>query len=895
MHDTLSQIAERYGLSATDRNALFELFEHSLVSRSVLTEAEFSRGVGPVTLLDSVGSQATRVESLSPGAASGHERPAGDRYQDLGFIGAGGMGEVRRVVDRDLNRVVAMKIMSAKRFHLAFERFVREAQVTAQLQHPGIVPVYQLGQKEDGRFYFTMREVKGRTFKAVIEEVHLASQDQWETTESGWTFRRLIHAFFELCRAVGYAHSRGVVHRDLKPSNVMIGAHGETLVVDWGLAKVVGHPDLAVEAGELDLIVTEDSTQTHAGTVEGTPAYMPLEQALGEVVRIDARSDVYSLGAVLYNILSGHAPYQGRSHHCVLRQVIEGPPAPLHERHIQSMGAQPTISTDDDALDALVAPPIALSSGLPLPQELVDICQRAMSRDQEARYRNGTELAEEIEEWLDGRRRQEKALAVVEQALGCAPKGEELRRQAQELRDEASRVLAKVQSWEPDERKVDGWAKEDQAAELERRADLESLESQRLLNAALTHAPELPEAHRALAERYRKEHQIAEQMGDDDGMTEAELLLRGHAQALPEHDEGRRGHFAYLKGDGALSLVTDPPGVEVQLYRYATKNRRLVPVFERSLGQTPIETVSLPMGSYLCRLSAPGRIEVKYPVFIGRQAHWDGVPAGQSDPRPVWLPHSDELAADDCYVPCGWYFSGGDSDAADSLPSRRLWVDPFVIKRFPVTNRQYVAFLNDLVADGQAENALRWAPRVEPGREGEEGAMIYGLDDDGRFCLVPDSEGDHWSKDWPVLMVDWWSASAYGRWMAEKTGNSWRLPSEVEWEKAARGADRRIFPWGAFLDPSWTCMRDSHAGRQLPAVVQSFEVDESPYGVRGMGGNVRDWCDGFPTGGKENAVVRGGGWSYNARLTRVANRYRIEPWKRKSGIGFRVLRGIVAK
>ncbi|MBT3219916.1 MAG: SUMF1/EgtB/PvdO family nonheme iron enzyme, partial [Proteobacteria bacterium] len=821
--------------------------------------------------------------------------PTGDRYQDLGFIGAGGMGEVRRVVDRDLNRVVAMKIMSPKRFQLAFERFVREAQVTAQLQHPGIVPVYQLGQKTDGRYYFTMREVKGRTFKAVIEEVHQATSDQWETTKSGWTFRRLIHAFFELCRAVGYAHSRGVVHRDLKPSNVMIGAHGEVLVVDWGLAKVFGHPDLAAEAGKLEVVVIDDGTKTRTGSVEGTPAYMPPEQAMGEVESIDSRSDVYSLGAVLYNILTGHAPYQGRTHRDVLRDVIDGPPVPLHQRH--SMGvlrAQSTISADDDDLDQEVEPTVEISSGPSLPPELVDICNRAMSRAQDQRYGNGSDLAEEIEEWLDGRLRREKALAEVERALGCTPRGEELRRQARQLRTEASQILAQVRSWEPEEVKLKGWSKEDQAAKLEHRADLEALESDRLLHAALTHAPDLPEAHKALADRYRQEHQLAEQQGEDDQMLKAELLLRGHAQALPDHDSSRLGHFAYLRGDGAVTLITDLPGAKVRLHRYITKNRHLVPVLVRELGVTPLFSVPLPMGSYLCELSHPGRITVKYPVFIDRQAHWNGVPPQSEDSQPIWLPPAGELEADECYVSGGWYFSGGDVDAADSLPGSKLWVDSFVIQRFPVTNRQYVTFLNDLLTKGREDDALRWAPRVEPGREGEEGAMIYGRDSDGRFRLVPDGEGDHWFEDWPVLMVDWWCATAFARWLAATTGKAWRLPNEVEWEKAARGADRRIFPWGAFLDPSWTCMRDSHEGRQLPAVIQRFPMDESPYGVRGMGGNVRDWCNGYPPSEKAEtaAVVRGGGWSYNARITRVTNRYRLEPWKRKSGIGFRLVRDL---
>ena len=222
-----------------------------------------------VTLLTtpSVPPDTPRIEGLS-------------RYDDLGLIGMGGMGEVRRVRDRRLGRQLALKTLHLPALNrpALVARFLEEAQATAQLQHPGIVPIHDLGTLPDGRLWFTMKEVTGQTFGQVIAEVHAPSDARREPTDSGWTLRRLVDALHQVCEAVGYAHSRGVVHRDLKPDNIMVGSHGEVLVLDWGLAKVLGRPDLAAEEGELDPVQTDRSRdsvhQTRVGMVAGTPAYM---------------------------------------------------------------------------------------------------------------------------------------------------------------------------------------------------------------------------------------------------------------------------------------------------------------------------------------------------------------------------------------------------------------------------------------------------------------------------------------------------------------------------------------------------------------------------------------------------------------------------------------------
>ncbi len=169
-----------------------------------------------------------------------------DRYDDLGPIGVGGMGEVRRVRDRELNRVLAMKVIQAPLMLKpgALARFLEEAQATAQLQHPAIVPVHDMGQLADGRVYFTMKEVRGHTFTQTIREAH-AAPEQTRAVQ----LHRLVGMLHRASQAVAYAHERGVVHRDVKPDNIMVGSYGEVLVMDWGLAKIRGRPYRAIEVG----------------------------------------------------------------------------------------------------------------------------------------------------------------------------------------------------------------------------------------------------------------------------------------------------------------------------------------------------------------------------------------------------------------------------------------------------------------------------------------------------------------------------------------------------------------------------------------------------------------------------------------------------------------------
>jgi serine/threonine protein kinase len=807
---SLHQLFERFELSDEARQAFVDLFQRSSAPKLTILPV-----VEPVLLRSEGG--AGPLEALGQTG----------RYEDLGLLGVGGMGEVRRVRDPELNRTVALKLLrpGLKSSLASMTRFIQEAQIAAQLQHPGIVPVHELGVLEDGQLYFTMREIRGRGFDDVIREVHGASYDRFEPGPSGWTFHRLISAFHQVCTAVAYAHHRGVLHRDIKPENIVVGDFGEVQLIDWGLAKILDRPELGLPDEAVISERSRGAAATQVGTVHGTPAYMPPEQARGEV--LDKRADVYALGAVLYQILAGRPPYLGGTAREVLRQVLAFEPE-LPGRVVAS-----TWSLGGSAVEQPAGPP--------LPEDLVKTCMRAMSRDPAARPADAGALAAEVSAWLEAAHKRERAQELVARGVGCREEADAMRVRAYELREEATEALSELPSHSPWEQKIPLWALETRAEQLEIEAERKGVEGVQLLQEALVHDPELPEVHSQLSLWYQEMLGAAERTGDRLIARRAEAMAWAHAHALPEAHPDRERHASWLRGTAAVTLLTHPPGAQVWLYTYVRQDHRLVAVQQGLLGRTPLQAVTVPCGSHLLVLRHPSCEPVRYPVQLGRGELWEVK-------SPVYLPRLGELG-EDCYAPAGWTRVGDqDTEFGTCLLPRRVLVYGLVAERFPVTLGRYQQFLQALCEEGQLDEALARAPRRNPSNSDD---LILSQGPGGGFVL---SEG--WSPDHPVVNVSWEDAFAFSRWQARRTGLPWRLPNEIEWERLARGADGRRYPWGGEFDPGFCCAQDSRPPSGRPAPTASFPVDESPFGVRGLGGNVADicleWGPGHPLGRVES-------------------------------------------
>lgn len=768
-----------------------------------------------------------------------------ERYVMLGEIGRGGMGRILKAKDTEIGREVALKVLLSGREakENIIRRFWTEVQATGQLEHPSIIPIHDVGRLPTGELFYVMKKLSGRTLHEILDGL---SRGEPRTVEE-FTRARLLTVFQQIAYAVAFAHDHGVIHRDIKPANIMVGKYGEAILIDWGLAKVLDDVDQPVpdDAPRVEMVGRYATHETASGTITGTPQYMSPEATRGRPELVGTKSDVYGLGAVLYEVLTLQPPFE-------------------------DLGFVPTVMK---VRSGSLVPPRQRAPHFAIPEDLEELCLRAMAPESEDRP-HAKELADEIGQILEGarerERRQREAKGRIRTGRKSMERWQSLKVELQAAESEAKRLSKEVPPWAnvADKRRI--WVLEDRVSELKIEAVGAFEEAEADFLRALGEVPDDREARSALASLYFARFGEAERARD----FESQRYFRS---LVGRYDDGVWARV--LEGDGSLEIRADREDVEVRLAPLETRDRRMVPVGWRRLGYAPIGRFDIPIGSYLLSFSRPGEREILRPVHVGRT---------ESVEVDLSFRSGQEVGEDFIYVPGGRAILGGDPIAHGALERRVEDVASFAIARFPVTCDEYLAFLNAL-ARKDLDSARRHVPRARA-QEGH----YWRYDEARRGFVYPEkTPGGHaWIGGLPVNGVSMEDALAYADWRRRLTGERLRLPTENEWEKAARGVDGRFFPWGDHFEPTFCKMKQSrNAPYPEPEPVGTFETDRSPYDVRDMAGGVREIClsndpsDPVP-------VMRGGCWHDTGLFCRVAFRHVTQPDFVNTGLGFRLAKDL---
>ncbi len=828
-------------------------------------------------------------------------------------IGRGGMGIVFEAVDLSLGRRVALKVLhpGIVKDEKASRRFQREAEALASLRHPSIVSIHSIGT--EGEFHYIVLDyVPGRTLQSILdvirrtptmklsaeqvqriieqpdeavdaeaeagtETLFLKRDEIFEPGQEPTPFRTgqreapgrpVIAVFVEMvekvARALDYAHQEGVIHRDVKPANILVDRNGEPHLMDFGLA---------LEKGA--------SAITRTGELIGTPAYMSPEQLVSRRITVDRRTDVYSLGILLYEVLTGLPPFRGRTSQEVIRAVLMSDPERPRRKN-------PNLSVD-----------------------LETIVLKAMDKDTDNRYATAGELADDLGRFLRyepilarpmsllqrgrrfARRHKETTTAaiagivVVAGAAGYLAKTSiDFERQLR-AKEEETRLA--------DRQKVEealdaGEAKLDIARRLladvsERRAVAEALTPGDEALLAWVEVEGLLGKARAEAEAARGRFEVAFAMDRDDPRAAQGIADVSHAMAVDYESSGdldkaallipeirrndREGkHAKWLEGRGAIHLESDPPRARAEIRPVVRGENGIL-----GLGE-PVATIvtgregptTLPIGNYVAILSMDGRVETRYPFLVRR--------LGNEKAR-VRLYRTEEVPEGFVPIPGGEVMLGHWSSLTN--PPHRVFVDDFFMAVDEVTNLDYFEFVK---AQGLAD-PRPISPRQLPGPPYRP---LWDYKPDGSIAPWIDTGRE------PVIGISAIDAEAYCAWKRLNGVPQARLPSEVEWEKAARGVDGRIFPWGNSFSSTYCKLLDSGRISAIlrPERIRSYPTDVSPYGIFDMAGSASELTSSDFDARKTHRVTRGSAWSGTVSDAVAHARNLVRPDLPRDHVGFRM-------
>ncbi|MDD3885588.1 MAG: bifunctional serine/threonine-protein kinase/formylglycine-generating enzyme family protein [Victivallaceae bacterium] len=790
----------------------------------------------------------------------GLDIPDGSRiqeYRSISTIGVGGIGAVFSAREPGLNREVALKILRPQ-YRGQPDRvrdFIREARTTAQIDHPNIVPVHKLGVFDDVGLYFTMKKVDGETLRMVLKNLESDKRGY----RRNYSLRRLLEIYIGICNGVAFAHRHGILHCDLKPGNIMVGDYGEVMVMDWGMARYREELDQAKSPDNKMHLDLERELRNRVGKgnpneVGGTTAFMPPEVLTGRCPTPDARCDIYSLGAILYTILTWKtSPFE-------------------------AAGGDQALTVRLAASGSFKPPGKSAPRSRQVPRELEAIVMKAMARAPEKRYQTVGALLEDIRAYLDGQpvaayspsrlyrlgkliRRRPLIPSVLAAALltwggfvgtdlvtrsiqtrslgGLAETNYLEGRKSQAAAQRLYRELESMQAEGVD-------AIGTQRIQRDFLNELDSMNSS--YGSALEFIARLGENGRPNPKYEKMAADIfswildfytdtRDYPGLKDTLRNVNIRWRSVFEAARNADPVLAGKVDRLKSGMGFLRLSDVPDRSWKMKIADASGHPVNPGRENADGEavtlTPgDDTFALPMGIYNISIASENNNGFTFPALV---------PLSEVETISLKLPES--RPPDTVFVPGGWflhdYTVGRHGANRGSRPG-------FLIGAHEVTIGEYLGFWKQL----PPEMRKHFTAISTVGTDGEQAMPVW---NEAGELRTP------FREDLPVTGITLEAANSYANWLGQKYGLIGRLPDAVEWEKAARGIDGRLYPWGNIYREGAALLADDPAVKLYPAgsVPGNRPQDRSIYGCYDMSGNVREFLRPQADGGLLYAVAGG--------------------------------------
>jgi eukaryotic-like serine/threonine-protein kinase len=776
------------------------------------------------------------------------------RFSQIHTIGLGGIGTVLSAYEKHLDRDIAIKMLrpAFRENRNSINRFIQEAKATAHIAHPNIVPVYELGNFEDTGPFFTMKRVEGVTLQHVLKRLN---EDSEKYTKK-YTLRNLLNIFISICNGVAFAHSKNIIHRDLKPANIMLGDYGEVMVMDWGLVKRANHAD----ENNTDQPEPEsrpsndtDTIKTIDGEVTGTPAFMSPEQACGDNHAVDIQSDIYSLGAILYTILTKQrSPFASG----------------LKTQEILQLNAEGKIVSPRKRMPKLKIPP-----------ELNAITMKAMSREKDQRYATVLDLIHDAQNYLDHypvnaypeplyltlfkacRRRPliPTTVAAAITALAIAF-GFQLYDRNERFNHYMKQANNNIQSGNMMYargktalkrltvlRQAGDNANEENINALKKQLDRFGASLNNYYNVAEGFLAKIEETGSRSTEAnsrlgYIMKNKIYYSLMSKDFQTTKRLVDLMRLNKRPASYIMVRENKTFYKkmnlvyyNEGVINIESTPVSSSVEITELSDNNLDKDKPEIKQLGPTPIKNKIINTGSYLITLYNKNKNTINYPVLVE---------AGDIIQEQIYIPK--QIPINMAYIPAGNYYTG---ETSIQRKMQKKYLPGFFIKKSEVTFGEYLRF---------------WMSLKDPVKKQHYRSMILLNKNSRRLAPAWDNAAKLYPRlktEYPVCGISHAAAEAYCRWVSIQHDRPCKLPSASQWEKAARGVDGRKYPWGRDIQKNRILIPENQlAIKQYPfgAPVATFPLDISVYGVHDMAGNVREYTSSLNHGSKSMFIVKGG-------------------------------------